>query len=84
MEYKVVTVADESTPFEKRYEKIYTSAIDAVNHYNNIVDYGFSAYGLTVILIEPDGSMYHKSYPSHASGMPVTFAERTIRYQVVS
>jgi len=84
MEYKIVTIKDEGTSLEKRNEKIYTSAIEAVNHYENIADYGFATYSYTVILIEPDGSMYHKTYPAHASGVPITFEERTIRYQVVS
>jgi hypothetical protein len=84
MKYIIKTIADEGTAYEKVRETEFTSAIEAVTYYNNIMDYGFAAYNYTVIFIEPDGAMYHKSYPSHASGKPVKFEERTIRYQVVS
>jgi len=84
MEYTIKTISDEGTSFEKIQERKFTSAIEAVNYYNGISDYGFASYNYTVIFIEPDGSMYHKSYPAHASGKPVKFEERTIRYQVVS
>ena len=84
MKYIIKTIADKGTAYEKIREIEFTSAIEAVNYYNGINDYGFSSYNYTVIFIEPNGDMYHKSYPSHASGETITFEERTIRYQVVS
>jgi len=84
MKYTIKTIADEGTPYEKVRETEFASAIEAVNYYNGITDYGFASYRYTVIFTEPNGDMYHKSFPAHASGESVRFEERTIRYQVVS
>lgn len=84
MSYIVVVVNDVGTPLynEKGYK--YSSAIEAVNAYNAFLDYGYSTYSKTIILIEPDGSMYHKTYYGHSSDKPVEFREETRRYQVNS
>lgn len=78
--YKVKVQQDISTPQELRTERVFESAYEAVLYYESFVDYGTATYGLTVVLMEPNGDMYHKTFITDKA----EFADYHIRKQVVS
>jgi hypothetical protein len=76
--FRVIAVIDRGTPFTKRVETQYKSAIEAVRAYDSYVDFGFASYQLEVDMIEPNGNVTSKVFKTEGA----RFAERTIRYQL--
>jgi hypothetical protein len=58
--YKVTSVYDGNK--ERSWRGIYDNALEAVNAYNAMVDYGFAHEYRTVNLSEPNGKMHTKIF----------------------
>ena len=79
-EFNVTIVQDMDTPHEKITIKTFTSALQAVNYYTGITDYGFAAYGREITLYEPNGLKQRKYFCTDGAH----FEEYTTRVQVVA
>jgi hypothetical protein len=77
--FKVQSVQDGGTSLEKRTERVFESAYEAVLFYESFVDYGFATYGLTITLTEPNGDLYHKTFITNKA----EFTDAYTRKQVV-
>lgn len=44
------------------WSQMFNNALDAVNAYNRVVDYGFARNTREAILIEPNGKIYEKVF----------------------
>jgi hypothetical protein len=77
--YTVIITQDLDTPFYDRVEKTFNNAVEAVNFYNSVNDYGFAKHAKTVAIIEPSGATTSKTYKTEG----IVFRERVVREQVV-
>ena len=64
-EYAVTSVYD-SNP-ERSWTGRYDNALEAVNVYNSMVDYGFAQEYRTINLSEPNGKMHTKIFYSNGN-----------------
>lgn len=76
--FRLEVVSDPDTPYEKKLERNYTNALEAVNAYNSYVDYGMAAYERFITMIEPNGQVHSKSFSTRGA----SFADKVIRYQI--
>jgi hypothetical protein len=60
--FTLSAIADPGTNYEKKWEKTYNNAYEAVKDYISYVDWGFAAYGKTITLTEPNGKTHTKTF----------------------
>jgi hypothetical protein len=62
MEYEYSVTSTNDNDFNAKWIGRYDNALEAVNVYNSMVDYGFAQEYRTVNLSEPNGKMHTKIF----------------------
>ena len=56
--FMLQVITDGATTWSKQYD----NALDAVQAYNKVIDYGFAKYEREAVLIEPNGKVHSKIF----------------------